>query len=497
MLMPRKESENSNVGSVNSGSTGSTNTTTDPISTKRSFTQRMGNTFRKIEKKGYNIHKRITNKLKPLNKKISDIAVSYGLKQRTSVTRVAAMSEQASNIRATANTAASILAVTSGVIAVASLGTAIPLSAGLLGLSILIQKVAEQRGINIELQSNLMIIQHEVDRFYKIVKVMQTIAMENGFELNLGSVNVFIAKLTNFIAMLANDDVIQGIKEYRQNSTQNPLQSDKNLFIALPQYTQVDFIKLKGTYRGMMNRTLAPAEYLRQLVRDITILTVFMTMLIGEFDLFMHYIGDPNKRQWTTSPVFQSMLYDTLRFSSIAPKKHNETTEAFETRQKESIKQKFSKTVNAKDEQGNPVLDKNGKPIKVPLYHMFYKPLQTASKNVSTSLLNTNVLKSMSKEEEYKKALEAITIALKDTKEKLSAPAVVNEIEKNNEEAENQIAAVIAEAKTIETLSENVDPLTIQKINQTSNIAANAILQETTTKQGGKYKSKTRKNRKY
>jgi hypothetical protein len=252
---------------------------------------------------------------------------------------VAAMSEQASNIRATADTAATGLALAAGVVSVATLGAAIPFSAALLGLSILIQRVAAQVGINIELQANLMIIQHEVDRFYKIAKTMETIAKEQGFELNTGSVKAFVGKLTSFIALLANDDVVRGVKAYRQTSTQNPLQTQKN---ALPGFATIDYSQVKGTLKGRMNRTFAAGEYLRQLVRDITILTVFMTILLGEFQLFMLYAGNPADTSWAMkSPEFQSMLFDTLRLTGVPPKKIQNRPENFLALQKQKINSKL------------------------------------------------------------------------------------------------------------------------------------------------------------
>lgn len=286
--------------------------------------------------------------------RLSRFAKSYGLRKNTAKSTVAALSEQASNIRATADTAATGLALAAGVSTIVTLGAAIPFSATLLGLAVLIQRVATQVGTNIELRSNLIIIQHEVDRFYKIAKVMETIAAENGFELNTGSVKAFVGKLTTFIAMLANDEVVKGIQAYRQNSLHNPLQSSADL---VPGFPSVSYDTVKGTFKGRLNRVFAAGEYLRQLVRDITILTVFMTILIGEFDLFMLYVGDPSKKEWTRkSPEFQSMLSNTLRLAGLPPKQIETAAEAFAKTQANLIRKKRSdpQTILEEERSTNP-----------------------------------------------------------------------------------------------------------------------------------------------
>lgn len=439
--------------------------------------------------------KQTTTVKKSLKNRLRNKAISYGLIKQKDVPRVAAASQQASNIRATADAAASILAVTSGVVAVVSLGTAVPLSAGLLGLSILLQRVAQQVGLNIELKANLMIIQHEVDRFYKITKVMTMIAAENGFELNTGSVNAFVAKLTAFIAMLANDEVVRGIKD-RQGSLRNPLQTKANKPLpTLPNSSVIDYSQVKGTIKGMMNRTLAPGEYLRQLVRDITILTVFMTMMIGEFDLFMRYVGNPDKKEWTKSEEFKSILFDTMRFAAIPPKSLTESEESFINRQKNRI-------LKVTTIRGNPVK------AKLNQYPEFYKPFSLREGDPMIQSLNNYKKAIIAQQETPKKkflgifggsinedldaALASINAGIQASMEGLQSTALQEELKKNKQEEKNTVQAAVEEVATENAVKQILGPELQAAVQETTGKLTNQIV-KTTTQNGG-FK-KTRKNK--
>lgn len=418
-----------------------------------------------------------TKPKRSFTQRLSNYSKSFGLRKNTAKPMVAAMSEQASNIRATADTAATGLALAAGVISIATLGAAIPFSAALLGLSILIQKVAAQVGINIELQANLMIIQHEVDRFYKIAKTMETIAKEQGFELNTGSVKAFVGKLTSFIAMLANDDVVRGVKAYRQTSTQNPLQTSTNVF---PGFTSVDYSQVKGTIKGRMNRTFAASEYLRQLVRDITILTVFMTILLGEFQLFMLYAGDPTNKRWAMkSPEFQSMLFDTLRLAGVPPKKIQNTPAMFLQAQKQKINSKLK----------DPSLQK--------FYQEFGRQESMKQMLASLGVSPPPMLLQQGGTEpllEVDAAKSAIQLALADADTALSNPQLLTELEENKKEEENTIQEKVEEELLEEAVKEVLDPSKVQAIEQQASMTAQAL---TNNPSGGRRKRRQTKKKQH
>lgn len=442
-----------------------------------------------------------TKPKRSFTQRLSNYSKSFGLRKNTAKPMVAAMSEQASNIRATADTAATGLALAAGVISIATLGAAIPFSAALLGLSILIQRVATQVGINIELQANLMIIQHEVDRFYKIAKTMETIAKEQGFELNTGSVKAFVGKLTSFIALLSNDDVVRGVKAYRQTSTQNPLQTQGN---ALPGFTTIDYSQVKGTLKGRMNRTFAAGEYLRQLVRDITILTVFMTILLGEFQLFMLYAGNPADTSWAMkSPEFQSMLFDTLRLAGVPPKKLQNSPKTFLDLQKAKITNKLQDKTLQKFYQGFRTQDS----MKQMLASLGVTP---------PSILFQGGGNPQVQSDDEAAALAAIELALGDVDAALVKPDLKKTLEENKEKEVRTIAEELeeeglkeslltgAQKQALEQSSEEMAKQLVglqetqgsQAVNQKAEQALQAVAAAVSSTSGGRGKRRQTKKRK-
>ncbi len=420
MLTLRIPRKNSNISSVNS-------TTSDPKNPQINVAQKpTTEPMPNAEKKSFT--RRILQR--------------FGLRKNTSKGAVAAMSEQASIIRANADTAAMTLAVIAGGISAATLGAAVPFSAALLGLAVLIQRVGAQVGMNIELRSNLMIIQHEVDRFYKIAKVMEAIAEENGFELNTGSVKTFVGKLTTFIAMLANEEVAKGIQAFRQSSSSNPLQTANNVQRLNPKVFKnvIDYSQIKGTFTGLFNRTFATGEYLRQLIRDITILDVFMTILIGEFQVFFMYVGDPTKKQWaTTTPEFKSMLFDTLRLAKLPPKRLNQSLNNFKAKQLALVQGKLNTT--------SP-----------------YKKFYTGFENFKEPT-----------QEEFKKALAFATEAIQAAKTTLTNPQLQQEFAENKEKEEEAIKGEVESQIVKEKVLETLNPSAEEEINKVSEVAANTL----------------------
>jgi hypothetical protein len=419
--------------------------------------------------------------------KLRSLPVKLGLRQNRSQPVVKEQSARASEWRARADTISTLGFVAAGILNVlAAVSAPIPpASVSFLALSMLTQRVMSQTGINLELRSNLIIIQHETDRFSKIMKVMQDIAAENGIELNTGSVSVFVTKITSFIALLADDNVIQEIKVYRQSSQENPMQA---------LYANEGNGKAISTWGGKFKRMFAPTEYLRQLVRDITILSVFMNILLGEFDLFMRYKGDPTKKGWSQKPAFQSMLFDTMRLSGILPK-------AAEEKESDYIQRQLA-TMNAKMVKGP--------------YAEFYQGLKP-QRNALQALQQTRLQSEMIPKkkswfgrggeptaEELAQATQFLTTIVPAAKQLADAPQLVDEL-KEHEKAEVAEVAAAVKQETLEkivlgeegdaTLEEGAEEIAQGIVNETMdpnrvNQAVSAVAQTITNQKGGKQKTR-------
>lgn len=247
--------------------------------------------------------------------------------------KVAALSEQASNIREDATAVAGLnifaaagVASTAAAAAAGATVVGLPVAVGLLALSMAISNVMTLVAQNEEFTANLSIIHHEVDRFQKIAKVLQVIAKEHGFELNSGSVNFFVNKLTEYIIYMATPDVIKVINQYKQSVEDNVVFKETGWLESLERRRR---------------RMLAPGECLRQLVRDITILTVFMTIMIGEFLIFYEATTPPVKKQWVLTPEYRAVLLDTFRLAGVPPPAVGEAADKYRERQMEKFQEKL------------------------------------------------------------------------------------------------------------------------------------------------------------
>ena len=244
---------------------------------------------------------------------INTILTRLGITSDAKGPRAAIISAKATAARITADTLAFLISLSSGALAIATMASvaAGPMAPAALGFCVLLSVILRTRGMNQELRSNLEAIQGEVDSMFMIACVVEEIAKENNINLNTATVNRFLSKLTNYIALIAGPDAMNSIIENR-STLQTKYISDK-VGGKLPQDDQT-----KGTttqrntllnkWGSFFNRAMSPGEYLRVLVRDVIILHIFFTIMMSEFDLFMRAKGDTANKKWITSPAYKLLL---------------------------------------------------------------------------------------------------------------------------------------------------------------------------------------------
>lgn len=194
----------------------------------------------------------------------------------------------ASVLQGTTVTAAGIVAgVTAGGVTVAGAALAFPLTAAIGAIAVIAGIILRQKALNEELRVNLIMIKGEVERLYNIYKVIEEIAKEKDLPINTEMVGKFTIILSNNILLVAGPETFEMIKKMSEENGDAFFQPESALGLKTLNKGQIK------THReswwnfgvGLFKRTIVPMEVLRTLVRDITILTVFFTILQSEFDL--------------------------------------------------------------------------------------------------------------------------------------------------------------------------------------------------------------------
>lgn len=192
-----------------------------------------------------------------------------------------------------------------------------PVAAGLLALSMLVGTVIRHVGINTELGVNFIAIQHEVDRIYNIYRVIEEIAKENRLPLQVSFIQRYTRLITENILLLAGPNAIEEIEsKYKTVNTTTELAKLREELLTERKSQQ------RG-WRGWLRfgkRVVIPGEMLRIIIRDVTILTVFFSILQSEFDLLMRAHGDPNRRDWVKSNAYRAFFQDLPTAGTVVPK---------------------------------------------------------------------------------------------------------------------------------------------------------------------------------
>ena len=214
-------------------------------------------------------------------------------------TRIAYMgneSKKAKNARRVAEQGAAIVPVLQGATAVGFVAAAAagatgvlvasaPVSASLLLISLFSVQLLRMYGANKEFEVNCVAITEEVTRMYHIIEVIKQFSNKGKQikSLNFTKVDVWVNKVLAGLVKMAGDDAFYQIEKELTASSASPS------FIAL-------FKKFKDkreaasrykTFTRKLRRMLQPLEQLRIVVRDITILSIFFQIMLGEFHILL------------------------------------------------------------------------------------------------------------------------------------------------------------------------------------------------------------------
>lgn len=206
----------------------------------------------------------------------------------------------------------------------AGAAVAVPaLAPAALGVIVACIFVMRQRGLNKELLSNLYFIKMEVERMSRIQNVVKVIAKENHINLNTASLSLIMVALQRKILLFADNTTKEDIRQLEEFLQRDDVAAAKELTETAD--TEVDGIVKRSSQRsintskmaqaggswlltGWASRWLAPDETLRQIIRDITIANVWFSVMLGEFDIFMRFVGDSTSEEWKKSKAMKELL---------------------------------------------------------------------------------------------------------------------------------------------------------------------------------------------
>lgn len=156
-----------------------------------------------------------------------------------------------------------------------------PVAAGVLLISLFAVQCLRTYGTNKELQANFIAIADETKRMYYIIKVVEEFSVTYGItdnELKLGDVNRWMGVVLNRIIKMAGPDAYEAITEKLKLKEQNISGLNKS---------QAKRSSTLGQWRRWFRRTAQPAEQLRLIVRDVTILSIFFQIFMSEFQILL------------------------------------------------------------------------------------------------------------------------------------------------------------------------------------------------------------------
>jgi len=211
-----------------------------------------------------------------------------------------------------------------GASAITGAAIAFPVTAGLAALGLIAGIILRQVALNQELRGNLIMIKGEAERLYNIYKVIEVIARERNLNLNTIAVQKFTTTLTYNILLAAGPETFNVIVErtlgngsdaqalYKANSAN--VTTGQGIVKVAGGSVQSAVNQKKSSWGHWVYRigtnAIIPLEVLRTIVRDITILTVFFTILQSEFDLLSREYEFNLKKN-----LFQGLRNDLTEFN--------------------------------------------------------------------------------------------------------------------------------------------------------------------------------------
>lgn len=267
----------------------------------------------------------------------------FGKSQPKSITNTkigySKQGDEASMLRAQSSqigTVASLAAVTTAATSVSMM--AVGASLGIAGLvvppvlpvmiAILVGTafIMRQKGLNEELRANLYFIKMEVERMFRSMRVINSIARERKIPLNTVSLSTIMLKLQDKIMLFADRKTKEDIKQLEEYLRKGELtkvteiiegaQKDSDAMMKQGILRTTSTTKTGGgIFRwlptGWSSRWISPDETLRQIIRDITIAVVWYSIMLSEFDIFNKYMDIKTKdraTQWIERPEMNELL---------------------------------------------------------------------------------------------------------------------------------------------------------------------------------------------
>ena len=181
-----------------------------------------------------------------------------------------------------------------------------PVAAGVLLISLFAVQCLRTYGTNKELQANFIAIADETKRMYYIIKVVEEFSIKYGItpkELKLGDVNRWMGVVLNRIIKMAGPDAYEAIMKNINLKEQNISGLNKS---------QAKRSSTLGQWRRWFRRTAQPAEQLRLIVRDVTILSIFFQIFMSEFQILLMAKQNPTLQ---TGKMFQRFQSESLGLS--------------------------------------------------------------------------------------------------------------------------------------------------------------------------------------
>jgi hypothetical protein len=172
---------------------------------------------------------------------------------------------------------------------------------------------------------------------------MNVISEENTIPIDTKKLNETIEKLRNNILKFADEQTKIKLNNLTPKNIKETL-STVNTNLVNTNQKRTLFSRIKNTTRKIKNsavkkwdaftvwskRWLTPKETVDEIEKQMIEINLYFTIMLGEFDIFMRYIGNSNKKEWTKRPEFKSMLHilsdgknvkeDDLFFEPIAIK---------------------------------------------------------------------------------------------------------------------------------------------------------------------------------
>jgi hypothetical protein len=253
-----------------------------------------------------------------------------------------------------------------------------PLIPVMLAVLVATTYILRQKGLNEELRANLYFIKMEIERMMRSINVIKEIAEARGIQLNTISLTGVITGLKDKIALFASkqtaidiknlelslakgeslvkvkqelaDIAVEGDKAMISAETQSQIDTDRQVASIIhqtqnepqPQPQPKSFVQgtpvAVGGWRpnfsklrqywptGWIARWLSPSESLRQIIRDVTIATVWYSIMLSEFDIFMRYQDIkqvPMPIDWASGDHMKSLLIANRELSGTKPQYSN------------------------------------------------------------------------------------------------------------------------------------------------------------------------------